>query len=206
MTMPGHLKAICLGVLLATGVAWTGTAAEAPEAPKEAVRIASIKLNDGTTVRGQVKGLKDGFYLIETVSLGELKVSAQRIVGISYEPPAATREATPAKPKPAAAAPLQPKLPPPGAGFDNDQMQSLMQQMLGNPEVMKLMEQLSQDPAVQKMVTDPELQKAIEGGNYLQLLQHPSIRTLLDNPTVKQISGEVKAAEDAPPAPATPQK
>ena len=167
-----------------------------PQEKKPATRIATIKLNDGTTVRGSVKGLKDGFYFIDTLALGELKISAQRILGISYEPPAASDEAKTAKAD-AAPTPPKPALPADVPAVGNAEMQDMMKQMLGNPEIMKLIEQLSQDPSVQKMVEDPELQKAVNSGNYLQLLQHPTVRSLMDNPTVQQITGEVKGEKAA---------
>jgi len=41
--------------------------------------VAAIHLNDGTTVRGEVIGLKGGSYQIRTESLGELSIPQEKI-------------------------------------------------------------------------------------------------------------------------------
>ena len=58
--------------------------------------VAAIHLNDGTTVRGEVIGLKGGSYQIKSNSLGELNIPQSKIKLVEFNP--STTAAAPAAP------------------------------------------------------------------------------------------------------------
>jgi hypothetical protein len=132
-------------------------------------RIATIELNDGSVVRGQVTTLSGGSYRIESQALGRLTIRQDQVASIRYG------ESSPS----------------PAAGAGSVDLADLQKQMAGNPAILSMIQQLQNDPQIQALISDPQLQKAIQSGDIGALLADPRFLKLLDNPRIKDISRQV---------------
>jgi len=159
-------------------------------------RNAVIRLRDNTQVVGAILGIEDNAYLVRTQSLGTVRIRTGQIRMIEFPtspgPVAETEDKAGAESRPST--PMPP--PPGGRGIpennDISAIDSLVRKMLANGDVMKGVEQLRDDPAIKEILADREIIKALESKDILSLLGNRKIWGLLENPTVKKISGQLQ--------------
>ena len=152
--------------------------------------IATIRLHDGSSIRGEIISLKHGNYRVQSMSLGTIDIKQSDVRIVEYTPagaPASTSAPVPL------AAPSQPNA---GAQPTNPalaaQMQSVQQSMLSNPAIMQMVQGLQGDPAVQAVLADPAIRRAINSGDYGSLMSNPKIRALMNNRQVQAITQQVR--------------
>jgi len=145
--------------------------------PADAGDPSRVELTDGSVVIGEVTGMRDGWYRVESPTLGSVDIEASRIRVI--------RRAD------AAAAGSAPTNDAPTAGADgadmSGQIESLQRQMVGNPDLMRMIMALQQDADLQRAIADPELMGLIASGNLEALKDNPRFRAVMENPGMRAI-------------------
>ncbi|MDX1569293.1 MAG: hypothetical protein R3200_02335 [Xanthomonadales bacterium] len=134
---------------------------------------ATIRLYDGTVVRGQIVRFADGVYTIESESLGELELKESKIEGIDFNESATPRATRP------------------NETISQDQVEDLQRSMVLNPSIFARIQDLRDDPAIQEALEDPAIADAISSGNYAALLNNPKFLALLRHPDIQAISRQV---------------
>jgi len=71
------------------------------------------------------------------------------------------------------------------------QVQSLQQQMVGQPDLMEAVTELESDPDFQKVLDDPDIIDALQAGNYGALLTNPKVSGLTSNPKVQELTNKL---------------
>ena len=137
---------------------------------------ARLKLKDGSTISGEVLSMQNGQYEIFTNSLGKLKVNASMVLSIEYGVP----EMIPSQGQS------------PNNLLDKNKLQSLQQEMFSDGQIMNLMLSLQNDPVVMKILSDPELMKAITSGNINMLQNNSRIAELMKIPAVQEITKQIQ--------------
>ncbi len=137
--------------------------------------VATIHLQDGSKLRGEVLSLKGGAYTVETVSTGTLRIPQDQVKLVEYGAASAPQASGSAMG--AATNALDPGL-----------LQSMQARMLQDPNIMALIESLKDDASVQAIVNDPEIQAAIASGDILSLLNNPRFKALMENPRIRSIT------------------
>jgi len=145
--------------------------------------VAAIHLNDGTTVRGEVVGLKGDSYQIRTESLGELNIPQSKIKLVEFNPaaPQASVKST--------------TIAPAGAGDSaaaSQALSSITSRLQNSPGLMSDIHSLTNDPDVMAIVQDPEIQRLIAAGDYTALMKNPKMRRLMSNSKVRGITNQLK--------------
>jgi hypothetical protein len=132
--------------------------------PCETVTAATLRLNDGTVIQGEIESLRGDVYTVKSESLGTVRVRKEdiRAIDMSDSPEAESA------PSPSA-------------------FQSLQQQLLQSQKVMAMIQALQSDPEIQAVMSDPEILTAISSGDYAALMNHPKIMALTDNANLREI-------------------
>ena len=134
-----------------------------------------VTLTDGSRIRGEVVGLQDGRYAIDTAALGRVQVDAASVVSITA----------------AEAAPAQPVSP--GLQLSAGDAVARVQSMIAdNPSLMSQILRLQTDPDMQAALSDPELMSAVQRFDIDALVKHPKFQALLNNPKIRAIQSTVK--------------
>lgn len=140
-----------------------------------------LELTDGSVLLGEVVGFADGSYVIETATLGRVRVPQSRIVSIR---PCAGCGGTSA---PAGAASVS--INPAEAADPGATVADLQRRMAADAGTMASLQALQNDPAVRAVLEDPALMRRIqsfdveglEGDPRLEaLMRHPEIRALIE--------------------------
>jgi hypothetical protein len=137
-------------------------------------QTATLYLNDGSSVVGEVRSLENGVYLIDGVSLGRLEILQETVQSIQYGSGSAAMSDGVLSAQPALDA------------------TALGTSMMTNPAILSMLQSLKNDPQFQSVIADPEIQRAISSGDYLSLMANPKILELMNHSTVKAISDELQ--------------
>lgn len=145
---------------------------------------AQIVLKDGSHIYGDIESLNNGVYTVKSYSLGRIKIDSSRIRYFRYT----DNDPEPAGPSAEKKAPV-PESPPP---YSNQNVQSLQNRMVSDPEIMDLIQSMQNNPEIQKILNDPETMEAVRSGNIGVLLSNPAIQKLMKNPKVNRIREELE--------------
>lgn len=169
-------KSICTFLLAATLLCGTHSAM---------AEQATIVLNDGSKIVGEVVSLKGGHYKIKTGSLGEVNLKQNDVKVIQYG--SAPQAATPAVPSTSTTGVASASNPQLASMF-----QGVQQRITSNPQMMSQIQSMAQDPTLQAILNDPEIKRALEAGDFGSLMANPKIHQLMNHSTVKQITQQIK--------------
>jgi hypothetical protein len=124
--------------------------------------IRQIELIDGSTITGEVLSLNNGVYTVRSDSLGTIKLeeSKIRVIHSKYSD---TNVAS------------------------TNEIKMVQEKMMSDKEIMVLIQSLQNDPDFKKALEDPEVMKAINGGDIPALTANPNFMKLLNKATVKDI-------------------
>lgn len=139
---------------------------------------ASIHLHDGTTVRGEVVGLKGGSYQIQSSSLGTLNIPQSKIKLVEFNAGASASSAAPA--------------PASTAGADAATLANITSRLQNSPALLGDIQSLANDPAIMAIVKDPEIQRLIAAGDYTALMNNAKMRRLMSNSKIRGITSQLK--------------
>lgn len=142
-----------------------------------------ITLQDGSTLKGEVTGMDQGFYTVHNPAMGDMRVPDRSIVSITST---------------TAAAPTQQPAATSGAAGSTGitatpEFQSIQNKMMADPQVMGDIQQMVQDPEIMALLSDPTFITAIQSGNAASLQSDPRIRKLSENPKVQALIEKLQA-------------
>lgn len=140
----------------------------------DATASPTIELKDGSRIEGEIQSIDNGVYTVLSPSIGTVHVTQSNIARIVYgnDVPAATN--TPAK------APARDD----AVTGDIQQLQARLAQ---DPAAMQSIMSLQSDPQIQAIMSDPEIAKAIQDGDYMSLVANPKIQALENDEHLKQV-------------------
>ena len=162
--------------LLAAALLAPAGAAEPP--------LKSFRLRDGSQISGRLLSLEGGHFLIESQSLGRIRVPENNVLSMTAAE----------SPPPAVTSPPSIASPPKPGGEYAQQIEATQMQILASPELLADVQALAQDPQVLALTRDPAFLNAVLSGNVQALQNNPRIAALLNNPKVQQLIGKILAA------------
>ena len=133
--------------------------------------VATIHLVDGSRIRGEVRSLKGGVYTIQGDALGTISIPQGKVRVVEY------------------GATQTPKTEP---VIDDATLNSVQSRLLSDPNILTAIQSLQNDPDVLAVMNDPEIQRAIEAGDYASLMNNAKIIRLMQNNAVKGITQQVR--------------
>ena len=135
-----------------------------------------IILEDGTELIGEVLSLRNGSYTIRTKTLGTLTVSDRQIRQIS----SLSGGALPSGPSQS------------GTGQTSQLgVQAIQERMTSDSTMLQQIMALLNSPEMQAVLSDPEVMAAVERLDFEALANHPKIKRLMDNQSVRSITNQV---------------
>lgn len=135
-----------------------------------------IELTDGSIVVGEILAADPGAYTVKSRRLGVIQLKDTDIVNI---------RATGSEPRPPAPTG---HVPSPSA----EGIASLQNKILNSPRLLQSVKALAGEPDVQALLRDPELMRAILGGNLEALQNNPKLQKLMTNPNVQDLSRQLR--------------
>jgi len=138
-----------------------------------------ITLNDGSRVQGRITGIEDGRYVIDSPTLGEVRIPEDSVVSIVLPGEAAA---------PTQAAPSN-------AMTNSSQFQAVQNQIMTNPALMSEIQALMQDPTVMDAMSDPAFVQAAQSGDPEAIRSSPQLQRLMDNPKIQSIIQKLQASQ-----------
>ncbi len=126
---------------------------------------ATLKLADGTSLRGEVVSLSNDVYTIRSDSLGTVKVPAADVVSIRYGR-STTQDSSGAQ----------------------AQVQQLQTQLAADATVMSMIGELQNDPQLQAILADPEIMRAVATGDLTTLMANEKFMAVMNNEKVRAIT------------------
>ena len=133
-----------------------------------AAEYREIVLKDGSVISGEVLNFDGSQYTIKSSSLGTVKLDSAQINTIRSPSGASLNSSQ--------------------AGFSQNDISSIQQQLLSNQDIMAMITSLQNDPQMQAILADPKIMRAIASGDMQTLMNEPKFKQLLDNSTIKQIT------------------
>ncbi|MEM1091132.1 MAG: hypothetical protein AAF552_10690 [Pseudomonadota bacterium] len=126
---------------------------------------ATLKLADGSSLRGEVVSLSNDVYTVRSDSLGTVKVPAADVVSISY-----------------------------GRSTERDssgsqaQLQKLQNQLAADATTMSMIGELQNDPQLQAILADPEIMRAVATGDLTTLMANEKFMAIMNNEKIRAIT------------------
>jgi hypothetical protein len=134
-----------------------------------------IELKDGSIISGEVVSFDGSTWIIESASMGRLKIEAAKVVSIQSKK---TGSQAPDGGRSA------------GNQANMAEIQAMQQSIMTNEALMSMIMGLQNDPDIQAILQDPEIMKAVEAGDINALLANPKFRKLMENRDIKAITRE----------------
>ena len=134
-----------------------------------------IQLIDGSMISGQITSFREGVYILQSDSLGTIKVDESQIKLIRMDSHGTTQW------EPVNA---------PNGSVDNT-IQDLQKSMTQNPQIMEMIQTLQNDPEIQSLIQDKGIMDAVTAGDINTLMSNPEFIKIFENPSIQQIQKEV---------------
>jgi len=167
-----------------------------------------ITLKDNSVIRAQVTEMSGGFYFAKSPALGDMKIPTGEVVSIHNETPAAPSTVAPATNTAGPSASAVTRTSPGTTGLESlrSALSSKVQDLVSTREGMNAVMDFSRSPDVKAVMSDPQVMKAIQAGDFNALMQSPAMKNLLDNPQTKSLIQSVlhSKPQDAPPDAVSP--
>ena len=153
--------------------------------PPAMENLKTITLQDGTRIKGKLVGVQGNVYTIETSHFGTIAVKDTEVSNISSfdSAPAASDSSQVAVPQ--------------QASF-KDQVDSMKQRALADPDVIASIQEMAQDPELMSALSDPEFVKAVTSYDLGSIKNNPKAQALMQNPKMQQLMEKIKAKQSAP--------
>lgn len=145
----------------------------------------TIRLNDGSTIKGEITDFRNGIYTVQTPHLGTVDIDDADIQSIITEnnPDSSMMPDTPSIQSPSAyLSEASPEI--------RQQAQLLQQKMLSDPEILMEFQNIVTDPDVMAILSDEHLmrdmmsgdpQRAQQNEKFYELMRHPKMQALMEN-------------------------
>lgn len=139
--------------------------------------LQSIALKDGTVVKGFLKAVVDGDYVIQTQNLGELKIPAAEIASITA----------------AGLTPANTPIPSLNSSPSFEGMvRNIQQKYLSDPAITADLQALASDPEIMNLILDPGVFNAIMSMDPNTIQNNPGVQKMLQNPKIQKLMQEIK--------------
>lgn len=129
--------------------------------------LQDIRLRDGSVIRAEIVGLKNGVYTLRSPSLGTMRIEQGNVVGTGRGAGRGTGSSAT-----------------PGPSQQIDRMRNEFQT---DPKTMQRILSLKQDPAMRRLLNDPKVMDAIRRGDLNSLAVNPDIKKLMGHPVVRDL-------------------
>ena len=153
--------------------------------PSFAAENKTITLQDGSQVKGHVVSLENGVYVVQTPSMGEVRISDSKIAAITSGA-AVTPEQLQQAQQPAQAET-------PSNLTATPEFQAIQAKVMSNPDVISDIQKLLQDPAVMSVMSDPGFIAAVQSGNTASLQSDPRLKRLSENPQIQALIQKIQS-------------
>ena len=130
-----------------------------------------IQLVDGSTIYGQIVSFNNGVYVIESSSLGTIKINESDIQQIRLKSGSTKRMDYSS----------------PANSTISSEIQALQTLMKNDQEIMDMILSLQNDPDFQEIMRDPNIVKALNSGDIAALISNPKFISLLNNKKIQEI-------------------
>jgi hypothetical protein len=140
---------------------------------------ATIYLNDGSVLAGEIISINNGVYSIQTESMGLININKLKISSINF---VSRSKISPSESK---------KTNGTGNGAILEQASVLSKTIMADEEIMKMIMGLQNNPDFKAVLNDPEIMNAINTGNIEVLLSNPKFLKLMNNSDVGSINRQL---------------
>lgn len=173
-------------------------------------QLQRILLSDKTVIIGQVIAMQNGIYTIKSDAVGELKISADKIVAISSLNQPVERPLQPVKEiairdgahsqrqnaesvsNASSGSETSKNVRETPAGRQQEEVNSQVQSMAMNGDFLNSMLKLSESSDMSDIMQDPEIMDAISRNDYDFLMNSEKMKSLMDNQEIKDLLGDVQ--------------
>ncbi len=142
--------------------------------PLLAESIKTIKLKDGSILKGQVIQLTNGTYTIKTSQFGEVKIPESNIFSI-VSPQAASQQTDLSSSK------TQLK----------NQVQQLQGSLLSDPALMKEIQGMVQNKEIMKILSDQNVVNDVMSYDQNRIENNDKIKSLMNNPDMQRLMNKI---------------
>jgi hypothetical protein len=134
---------------------------------------ATIYLNDGSVLAGEIISLNNGVYTIQTDSMGLININQSKISAVDFKSHSGI-SASDSK----------------GTGnrATMEQASDVSKKIMADEEIMEMIMELQDDPDFKAVLNDPEMMNAINTGNIEVLLSNPEFVKLMNKAEVEAIN------------------
>jgi len=145
--------------------------------------IKIFSLSDGSTIRGELSGIRtiDGAYIVESPKLGTVAIQAQDVVSMVNEGAVIAPAQSSVPMGPAAGSASSPLTLPPGI------MQQTQSMLMADPSVTESVQEIMADPDLMELFMDPELMQAISSMDAATLQSNPKAQQLMQDPRMQRL-------------------
>ena len=138
-------------------------------------KLNRIELVDGSVIIGEISGLNNGTYTVNSQGMGLLQIEESRIKQIG---------SADAGNSPVFAQPQSNDL-------VSSKAAAMTNKMMGDKETVGMVMSLQDDPQLQEILQDPEIMNAIKSGNSASLANNEKFMRLKDNPKIQEIKERI---------------
>jgi hypothetical protein len=151
-----------------------------------------ITLKDGSRINGRIISLEQGQYVIQSGTLGEVRIGEDNIQSIVAPNMAAMAATQPGQDQAAGQA---------VPGEYTQHMQEMQSQIMANPDIMKEIATLAQDPQIVNLLSDPALLEAAKQGNPQAMQANPRTQQLMNNSKMQGLIKKIQQTQAGQPTP-----
>jgi hypothetical protein len=135
-----------------------------------------ITLSDGSVIKGEVKSLVDGKYLVKSPSLGIIHIPEEDIQSISNP------QLIPQNAQGISANPSALRL----------QTKGLERKLLSDPEILMDIQSIATDEEVLKMIADKNFLDAVMSMDEQRIMNNKTVQEFADNPRIRALMEKIK--------------
>jgi len=140
---------------------------------------ATIYLNDGSILSGEIISINNGVYSIQTESMGLININKSKISSINFE---SQYRISPSDSEKTGVT---------GNSAIIEQTADLSKTLMADEKIMEMIMGLQNNPDFKAVLNDPEMMNAINTGNIEVILSNPKFQKLMNNSEVKSISHQL---------------
>jgi hypothetical protein len=140
---------------------------------------ASIYLNDGSVLAGEIMSIDRGAYSIQTESMGLININKLKISSINFE---SRSKISPSDSERTGGT---------GNSAIMEQASVLSKTLMADEEIMEMILGLQNNPDFKAVLNDPDIINAINTGNLEALLANPKFLKLMNNSEVETINRQL---------------
>jgi len=140
---------------------------------------ATIYLNDGSVLAGEIISINSGVYSIQTETMGLININKLKISSINFE---SRSKISPSDSERTG-----------GTGNSDimEQASVLSKTLMADEEIMEMILGLQNNPDFKAVLNDPDIMNAINTGNIEALLSNPKFLKLMNNSEVETINRQL---------------